>query len=74
MNVAEATLRQLIEAEARGRGLTLVELAHQGKISWSQFHTVINTGITKGTRFGTIEKFAQLLDKRPSELIRIIAE
>lgn len=74
MLVAEATLKELVEAEVRTRQTTLFDLAYEGDISWSTFHTVMNSGITKGTRFETIEKFARILGKRPSELIRIVAE
>jgi DNA-binding Xre family transcriptional regulator len=74
MIVAEITLKELVAKQASARNLTLERLAREMDMSWSQFHTVINEGISDGTRYSTIQKFASILGMTPSELIRLLKE
>ena len=74
MIVAGTTLKELARETMTQRKTTLERLAREADMSWSQFSTVVNEGISEGTRFGTIKKLAKVLGKSPSELIRLIGE
>lgn len=74
MYVAETTIKELVRAKIKNEKLSMEKLAREADLSFRQFVTVVNSGITKGTRFGTIEKVAKILDKEPSELIRLTVD
>ena len=74
MIVAGTTLKELAQTTIAQRKTTLERLAREADMSWSQFSTVVNGGLSEGTRFGTIKKLAKVLGKSPSELIRLVGE
>ena len=74
MCVAETTIKELVRARIKSEKLSMEKLAREADLSFRQFVTVVNGGITKGTRVGPLEKVAKVLVKEPSELIRLTVE
>lgn len=72
--LAEISLKELVKSTAKAKGLTMQKMATAADMSLRQFVTVVNSGFTEGTRLGTIQKMAEVLETKPSELIRLTIE